>query len=641
MTCHIVQPQQGKNAGERDMFSFLKNMPEDYTLYSELKINVGYKDQVEHLEQKQPDFVVVGNDIGIVSIEVKDWNLLNNIYEWKNQFALNKYDARTGKLITDDIDAPHVQVEAYKWGLKALLEDLPSHIKSSVRVTSLLAFPRLTKAEFLNGVMNSAVLKDKQAKFYFESRETIFKEDLDKYSRNPQKLVLEFVKKHHPGIKELDGKALYISNSLLMPPKCKVGGNVKLQKARQKILTLSHQQMQWAFSLDPAENYLLDVAGSGKTNAILSKAIHNIDIAEGSKPSILITTYSPDLERSLTKMFNEKVGEEANLKYTGIKVLSIHSLVDLIVRKVYTDSDIEAMINDSDSVDQRLSKLIEVAREIIQTEPEPEKFMLFDFIFIDEIQDFSNEYLRLIKKTSRGEKYFFVGDIGQKLYDRHYDLQKLGLSFNRKALESSYVMYRTPKYIAELATKFIMNDSSMQAEFREYGYSENFSFANDLDVGAEISKTSTPEEDVAMKIKDLLETQYIGGEHQILVITSEPRIKDAISALERLGIPCQFGERVSEGGVTIVEFTNSKGLEREVVLMLGLEDLYHPSNPSALLDSPREKVAGNGYSRRKIYVALTRATEKLILYYSDPTHPFISELCSLNETINNKRMNIT
>ena len=100
MTCHIVQPQQGKNAGERDMFSFLKNMPEDYTLYSELKINVGYKDQVEHLEQKQPDFVVVGNDIGIVSIEVKDWNLLNNIYEWKNQFALNKYDARTGKLIT-------------------------------------------------------------------------------------------------------------------------------------------------------------------------------------------------------------------------------------------------------------------------------------------------------------------------------------------------------------------------------------------------------------------------------------------------------------------------------------------------------------------------------------------------------------
>ena len=75
MTCHIIQHQDSDNLGEKAMFAFLKALPENYTLYSELKINVGYNKRVKHLVQKQPDFVVVGNEVGIVSIEVKDWNL--------------------------------------------------------------------------------------------------------------------------------------------------------------------------------------------------------------------------------------------------------------------------------------------------------------------------------------------------------------------------------------------------------------------------------------------------------------------------------------------------------------------------------------------------------------------------------------
>lgn len=423
-----------------------------------------------------------------------------------------------------------------------------------------------------------------------------------------------------------------------MPIECKVGGDNKLQKARQKVLTLSKQQMEWAFSLDPNENYLLDVAGSGKTNTLISKAIYTVNKSKGTNPSILITTYSPDLESSLTKIFKEKVGDEANGKYAGIRIYSIHSLVGLIVRHSYSDKDIESICESCGTIDERLSKLIETANELIETDPNANQFELFDHIFIDEIQDFSNEYLRLIKKTSRGNSYFFVGDIGQKIYDRQYDLQRLGISFHRKSLDKSFMMYRTPRFIAELATKFITNDPLMRAEFSEYGYSNKFLFANELDIGAELSLSSSPESDAAQKIKELLGTQYLAGEDQILLVTSSEGVEKSYLALSAIGIKCQRGEQLSGGEVTIVEYSKSKGLEREVVLMLRVEDLYHSSNPEALLDSPKDQIDGNGYSRRKIYVALTRATERLLCYYSDRAHPYVKELCDINESINGKRI---
>jgi hypothetical protein len=639
MTCQIVQPQLPNNDGERQMFSFLKELPEDYTLFSELKINYGYEKQVKHLHlnYRQPDFVVVGSEIGIVSIEVKDWNLDRYIYKWKNQYVLDKLDARTGEIVSQGIGSPHAQVEAYKWGLRELINDLPNHIKRP-KVTSVLAFPRLTRTAFLNGIQGTDLLTQKQAKFYLDANSILFKEDMDKYYRQPEKLLDRFVKKLNPSFPTIDGKSLYIINDLLIPTECKVGGNIEVQKARQKVYTLSTQQSEWAFSMDPNDNYLLDVAGSGKTNTLLSKAIHTVNKSNEMKPTILVTTYSPDLESSLIKIFRDKVGDESKRKYAGIKVYSIHSLVELIVKQSYSPEDIKSICEDAETIDERLSKLMEIANELIETDPNPDRFKLFDHIFIDEIQDFSNEYLRLIIKTSRGDSYFFVGDIGQKIYDRQYDLQRLGISFHRKALDKSFMMYRTPRFIAELATKFITNDPLMRAEFSEYGYSSKLIFANELDIGAELLLTSSPELDAAKKIKELLESQYLAGEDQILVVTSADGMDKSHSALSDMGIKCQRGEQLLGGAVTIVEYSESKGLEREVVLMLRVEDLYHSSNPDALLDSPKVQIDEDGYSRRKIYVALTRSTERLLCYYTERTHPLVRELCDINESINDKRI---
>jgi len=89
--------------------------------------------------------------------------------------------------------------------------------------------------------------------------------------------------------------------------------------------------------------------------------------------------------------------------------------------------------------------------------------------------------------------------------------------------------------------------------------------------------------------------------------------------------------------VTLVDFMNVKGLEREVVLVAEIEDLYCRSNSDGLFDDPATQLKAERFSRRKIYVALTRAIEECIVYYTDAGNVFVSELVAINRRITSKR----
>ena len=52
-------------AGERKVFAALReHLPEDYLVYYDIRIGDRY-----------PDFTVIGPDLGVVVLEVKDWRL--------------------------------------------------------------------------------------------------------------------------------------------------------------------------------------------------------------------------------------------------------------------------------------------------------------------------------------------------------------------------------------------------------------------------------------------------------------------------------------------------------------------------------------------------------------------------------------
>jgi hypothetical protein len=75
------------------------------------------------------------------------------------------------------------------------------------------------------------------------------------------------------------------ANRKLLPPLYRIGDYTKRQAAQQRLKKLTQEQLEWIFNQDPRKNYLLDVAGSGKTNALISKALYLVGQASsGAAP---------------------------------------------------------------------------------------------------------------------------------------------------------------------------------------------------------------------------------------------------------------------------------------------------------------------------------------------------------------------
>src|SRR5690606_1497623 len=105
------------------------------------------------------------------------------------------------------------------------------------------------------------------------------------------------------------------------------------------------------------------------------------------------------------------------------------------------------------------------------------------------------------------------------------------------------------------------------------------------------------------------------------------------AAFAQANLQVSIGEPQHSDEICLIDFMNVKGLEREVVFVTGIEDLYNRSSADGMFDDPATQIKQERFSRRKIYVALTRAIEECIVYYSDPTNVFVSELIALNRKI--------
>ena len=92
MKCQLIQTDSigGENQGERAMLAFLRNLTDEYFVYRELQVTNTYRNRMAGYEKKQPDFVVVSPQTGLISIEVKDWNLTHNVYTWQDQYKIEK-----------------------------------------------------------------------------------------------------------------------------------------------------------------------------------------------------------------------------------------------------------------------------------------------------------------------------------------------------------------------------------------------------------------------------------------------------------------------------------------------------------------------------------------------------------------------
>lgn len=630
MKCRLIQTSKlsDENTAEKEMLAFLTELPEGYTIYRELQVDRVYEDQVRGMEKAQPDFVVTSSDTALLSIEVKDWNLNRNEYTWRDQYKVIKKSIAGNEEV--ELDSPMAQANNYLYAFMALLKDI------NIWVTSIVAFPRLSRQAFLNGIKNVDVLQNPQSKYFLDLETVIFKEDIDEFFMNPDGLLKRIVHKSKSFRPALES-VIRLANERLLPNSFRIGDLTQRQEAQARLKMITVQQEKWIFDLNRSTSYLLDVAGSGKTNVLVSRAIHIIDQALKKKenpPNILLTTYNPNLQRNIERILDGKIKpEERRTRYKTLRVENVEFIMERIAVTGYGFKDKKEYHKLNDPKSARYQQTLrEDVRAALQDSLS--KYQLFDYVFIDEIQDFDDEQLFLVRKLARKDNFFFVGDIGQKIYDRYHDLKRHGFAIDELELPKSYKMYRTPRFIGELAYRFIMADTTIREEFERRGYRQETQFESYSNSAAELLRTSDSVSTTIERIQDLLAGRY--REDDLMIVTSDQLLPAYGMALRQAGIHFSIGEPRQAGGhITLVDFMNVKGLEREVVIISGIEALYDRSD--GLFDDLETQLKEERFSRRKIYVALTRAIESCVVYYTDPTNHFISELLSINKKIMGKR----
>ena len=248
MQCQLIQTEQidDQNFAEKEMLNFLKNLPESYFVYRELKLTPAYFEQTRGIKEQRPDFVIVGPKTGLVSIEIKDWNLHQNKYEWVDQYQIKKIDA-TG--LSTFIHNPVDQIARYKFGFMELLKSQ----NSSMWVTSLLAFPRISKAHFLNQIENINTLTNPQSQFFLDLERTIFKEDLDQHFLDPEKLFWLVLRKDNRSV-QYPVHDIKEVNRILLPASFRIGDYSKRQANKDQLRIISNQQKEWIFGIDQSAN---------------------------------------------------------------------------------------------------------------------------------------------------------------------------------------------------------------------------------------------------------------------------------------------------------------------------------------------------------------------------------------------------
>jgi len=625
---------------EQKTLNFLKALPDTYFVLRELRTYPSLQKRQAGSTEDRIDFVVIGPEIGVVVLEVKDWNIRRNSFEWPNQYNVIKRDedGRTTHMLN-----PYAQVTEYR---NAILDILKSPWQSrSVFVHDFVVFPKLVRADFENAFVKgqSGSIPNVQEKFLFDIQQTIFSDMLDRYWASPLELLKQLVT-HKISIPYREEEVIQTVN-VLIPPKLRVGDLSAHERGYEHLLLMDEKQQRWAFSDEVmSKNYMLDVAGSGKTNILLSRAMHLVNQDSGiSGFRVLVLTYSEALARDLQRLLDLKiVDQQSTDAFRYMQTIAIRHIVDLM-ESILVEGLGEAnadvwrtqarghLITPEEYIED---KLPEKCQKILSEEGE--RFRMYDYLLVDEVQDFSDSFLDVaLSLLKKRENVFMVGDAGQKLFDRSHNLNVLGLAEERTRVPASYQMYRSPKFIAQLAWLFLRHDRFIAYELQEHGYEEAIKPKNTITTRPIFKLNPTREallKEVCDNIADMVTFRI--RPQQVLCIA----LRDTLNALQTMltscAIPACWANEIDLGEqkVILAEYTMSKGLERDYVYILDVDRLPDGGLTRTSMFQPIEMLEQEARrSRIKIFVALTRAIREVSLYYTNPNNRFIQELLALKE----------
>ncbi|WP_107724889.1 3'-5' exonuclease [Desmospora activa] len=596
-------------AGEALLFRTLKRyLPEEYVVYYEPDIQ-GWR----------PDFVIIGPDLGLLVLEVKD-------YTPNTLVAINpdQWTIRNGSGEETAVVSPLKQARDYAFRMADKLKKDRDLVRTEGKHRFKLKFPygygvvftRLTKADLARRELLTVI----------DPKLALTREEIDPERETFSEILL----------KQKLARMFTVSFTLEEPltpldiqrirfhlfPEVRISGKSKKVQYQEYVLlslddlqTMDLHQENLAKQIGDKHRLIRGVAGSGKTLILASRAA--LLAKENPDWNILVLCYNISLSRFIADMVEQKLNQSESLfdfVAEGEEIQTVQQKHNITVRHFH----------DWLNRDLKIKSEEEIPTTLQEWEAGKRSFPLYDAILIDEGQDFTPEWLGLVTRLLNPDtqSLLIVEDRAQTIYSRRRSLRKdIGLDFRGRSRVLT-INYRNTAPIVRLAWDFYRQHASMENATSDEEM-EVIEPQSSLRSGPQpfLQRFANMEEEmayVAKQMKVLHRQRNVAWSEMLLLY----RVKsyaglDTMNTirrgLAREGIPFYwmtenaqskraFSPR--ENQVTVSTIDSSKGLDYKAVFVVNTDRLPFPKE-----ENIEREVS-------LLYIAMTRAKKYLSITWS-------------------------
>ncbi len=245
------------------------------------------------------------------------------------------------------------------------------------------------------------------------------------------------------------------------------------------------------------------------------------------------------------------------------------------------------------------------------------KLPQYDVILIDEAQFFAPLWMMLIQKAINPHNghLFIVADPTQGFLGRGASWKSLGIDA-RGHVHRLHRSYRTTREFMQFATLLyrlrLANENDEEILVPDLLNMPSGAFPQILSLSSSQDEIARVVNEVVSLIK-----QGFPKRHLLLLHTDGTGVRQLIQAIENhLGKDSAMDPKDTFPGdyVRVTTINAGAGLESQIVFLVGLRQLFEEEQSLRLSDEERESLVRD--NTRKLYMAVTRAGQRLVLTYS-------------------------
>jgi hypothetical protein len=607
--------------GEERTFGLLKKLPDDYLVYYEPNIN-----------NRHPDFIVIAPDLGVIIIEVKGWYLDDIVRGNHSEITVNN-DGRERQEIH-----PLEQARNYMWRLARACEKSPSRsslLHQDGHYKNKFFFP-FCHFVVLSNISRDNILKrkDQDVAEIFKSDNTLFRDELVALENaSPEELRNTLMRFFDPfwEIPQFTSEQVDVLRSIIHPEI--ILSYVKSRPLTEEetdqcfdLVVLDRRQENNARKIGEGHRIIYGVAGSGKTVLLVSRAKWLNDHDPDAK--ILLLCYNVSLSAYLGHLLKD---------YSRIHVHHFDgwAITNGVTRRKKDPS------TGKFETDESLGK-----RLLDHLKDRTGDFRAFDAILIDEAQDFPSLWFTCVLEAMRdpldGDLLMVCdGNQGVRLIGS-VSWKSLGIKAAGRTIHQAFDLdrnYRNTREILKLAAHFTVKNIKN---------SEDSISIVPVDPSQATRRGPRPilysckdHADECQRIIHIIKRLLEG---KIKFLNKAVKVRPHEIGILYHGIPKSqrdlfekfIGDlgkvapvtwlnknrwmrtKVDEPSIKVQTIYSAKGLQYRVVFVMWA-DQFTPRRPD-----------DRNHEERLMYVALTRASDILIVTYSE-TNEFIDRMVKSGE----------